>query len=87
MDWPWSPDGKLGAPFRANIHTKKWFIMMGAKSERQSKSGWFQDKYRHITWQRENPDIYARLHSMERHSKFWSGRCACDEANQKARGA
>ena len=79
VDWPWSFDGKLGVPFRANIHTKKWFIMVGAKSQVQAKGGLWTDKYRHVTWTRQHPNAYERLHSTKRHGKFWSGKCECEE--------
>jgi hypothetical protein len=95
VTWPWSFDGKLGAPFRANIHTKRWAIMVGAKSQVQEKDGTWGGRWRRVTWTSEDPGIYARLHSTKRHSKFWSGKCACSsrpererpyEEDQEARG-
>ena len=79
VDWPWSFDGKLGAPFRAHIHTRKWFIMVGAKSQIREKNGTWGNRFRHVTWSPEDPDIYERLNSSRRHSRFWSGKCECND--------
>lgn len=49
-DWPWSEYGKMGAPFRVYIGTKKGMWLIGVKSQARDFDGYYRDKWRYITF-------------------------------------
>jgi putative SOS response-associated peptidase YedK len=62
VDWPWSEDARYGAPFRAHIHTRRWFYVVGVKSQVWTKSEGWTDRFAHVTRSPEKLSIYERVH-------------------------
>jgi hypothetical protein len=65
VDWPWSENGrKYGAPFRAYIHTRRWFYAVGVKSQVWTEREGATDRFAHITRMPERSSIYDRVHAL-----------------------